>query len=87
MYSYTTTAVCSKKITFHIDQNRVKNVVFHGGCPGNLLALTRLIENMEVDEAIEKLRGIPCGNKDTSCADQLSKALEETVKLKKVDGI
>lgn len=87
MYSYTPNSVCTKKITFHIEQDRVKNVAFHAGCPGNLLAISRLIEGMKVNEAIEKLQGITCGNKATSCADQLSRALEETIALKRVEGV
>lgn len=79
MFSYTTNTVCSKKITFNIEEDRVKNVVFHAGCPGNLLAISRLVEGMKVEEAIEKLRGIPCGNKNTSCADQLSQALAQAL--------
>ncbi len=80
MYSYTTSGVCAKQISFNIDNGAVKNVVFYGGCPGNLIGVSQLIEGMRIEEAISKLRGISCGGKATSCPDQLSKALEEAIK-------
>lgn len=79
MHSYTTKGVCSKKIDFDIVDNKVTNVHFLGGCDGNLQGLSSLIEGMDVNEAIKKLRGIHCGKKSTSCPDQLSKALEEAI--------
>ena len=81
MYNYTTTGVCSKKISFDIEDGKVLKVAFLGGCDGNLQAISNLIEGMEINEAIKKLKGIPCGNKSTSCPDQLALALEE-LKLK-----
>ncbi|WP_026476405.1 TIGR03905 family TSCPD domain-containing protein [Alkaliphilus transvaalensis] len=80
MYSYTTSGVCAKQISFNIENGAVKNVYFHGGCPGNLIGVSQLIEGMKVEEAIEKLKGITCGGKQTSCPDQLSIALEESLK-------
>jgi len=77
MYNYTTTGVCSKKISFDIDNGRVIKVDFAGGCEGNLQGISNLIEGMEINEAIKRLKGIPCGNKSTSCPDQLALALEE----------
>lgn len=77
MNTYTPVGVCTKQISFAIDNNTVKNVIFHSGCPGNLQGISRLIEGMDVQEAIKRLRGISCGAKATSCPDQLSKALEE----------
>ena len=79
MHSYTTKGVCSKKIDFDIVDNKVTNVHFLGGCDGNLQGLSVLIEGMDINEAIKKLRGIHCGRKSTSCPDQLSKALEEAI--------
>jgi len=67
--------VCSKKIIIEIENNIIKNLKVIGGCPGNLLGISKLCENMEVDEVIEKLKGIKCGMKDTSCPDQIAKAL------------
>ena len=83
MYNYTTKGVCSKNISFDIDNGKVVNVSFLGGCDGNLRGISSLIEGMEVNEAIKRLKGIPCGNKVTSCPDQLALALEE-LKLKNV---
>ena len=70
--------VCCKEITFNIDENNIiKSVDFLGGCPGNLLGLKHLVEGSKADEVADKLAGIPCGTKSTSCPDQLSKALRE----------
>jgi uncharacterized protein (TIGR03905 family) len=75
MYQYSTSGVCAKDITFDVENGVVKNVKFTGGCNGNLQGIASLVEGMEVDKLIDKLSGIKCGNKDTSCPDQLSKAL------------
>jgi len=77
MSSYQTSGVCSKKIDFDIVDGKVKNVSFLGGCNGNLQGIGRLVEGMPVSEVIEKLRGLKCGFKQTSCPDQLARALEE----------
>ena len=77
MYTYKTSGVCSREINFDVIDNKVKNVSFVAGCSGNLKGLASLIEGMEVDEAIKRLEGITCGNKTTSCPDQLAKALKE----------
>ena len=74
-HTYMTKGTCSRRIDFELDGNKVKNVVFYGGCPGNLLALPRLVEGMTVDEVVEKCGGINCPGKGTSCADQLAKAV------------
>lgn len=74
---YKTKGVCSQKIHFDIEENKVKNVSFVGGCNGNLQGISRLIEGMDVDEAIRRIEGIKCGFKTTSCPDQLAKALKE----------
>lgn len=71
------TGVCAKEISFDVVDNKVKNLNFVNGCPGNLLGLSKLIDGMDIDEAIERLKGIDCRGKGTSCPDQLSKALEE----------
>lgn len=80
MYNYTTSGVCSKSISFDVVDGKVCNVEFTGGCNGNLKGLASLIEGMEINEAIKKLKGITCGSRPTSCPDQLAKALEETLK-------
>lgn len=74
---YRPKGVCSQSIDFDIEDNKVKNVSFVGGCSGNLQGISRLIEGMDVDEAISRIEGIRCGFKSTSCPDQLAKALKE----------
>lgn len=74
---YTPKGVCSQQIRFDITDNKVRNVSFRGGCNGNLQGISRLIDGMDVDEAIRRLDGIRCGFKQTSCPDQLAKALKE----------
>ena len=76
-YSYNTRGVCSRKIDFEIEDGIIKNVRFLGGCNGNLQGIGRLVEGMEIDEVIEKLEGVNCNGKGTSCPDQLAKALKE----------
>lgn len=75
MYSYRTSGVCSSTINLEIIDNVVKNVEFVGGCAGNLLGIGHLVKGMTVDEVIDRLKGIDCKNRGTSCPDQLSKAL------------
>lgn len=77
MITYVTRGVCAKKITFDLEGDIIKNVEFFSGCSGNLQGVSRLIEGMPLDEAIGKLKGIKCGARDTSCPDQLARALEE----------
>lgn len=79
MYTYETKGVCSRKITFDIKNNAIQDVNFLGGCDGNLKGLSKLIEGMNTNEAIKKLSGITCGNKETSCPDQLAKAIKEAI--------
>lgn len=74
--TYKTSGVCSKKIDFEIEDGKLRNVSFTGGCHGNLQGIGRLVEGMEVDEVISRLEGIRCGFKNTSCPDQLAKALK-----------
>lgn len=74
---YTPKGVCSQKITFEIEDNKVKSVQFYGGCSGNTQGVARLVEGMDVDDAISRMEGIKCGFKSTSCPDQLAQALKE----------
>lgn len=67
---------CSKMITVTIEENKIKHVQFYGGCHGNTQGIAALVKGMSVQEAINKLKGIDCGGRGTSCPDQLSKALE-----------
>lgn len=68
---------CSQAIRFELDGNIVKNVQFLGGCHGNLQGIGRLVEGMDADEVIARLKGVRCGMKQTSCPDQLAKAIAE----------
>ena len=74
---YTPKGVCSQKITFEIEDNKVKSVRFYGGCSGNTQGVARLVEGMDVDDAISRMEGIKWGFKSTSCPDQLAQALKE----------
>lgn len=76
---YKTSGVCSQMINFDIEDNKVRNVAFVGGCAGNLQGIARLIEGMDVDEAISRIEGIRCGFKSTSCPDQLALALKKAI--------
>ncbi|MCR5152263.1 MAG: TIGR03905 family TSCPD domain-containing protein [Prevotella sp.] len=75
---YQTQGTCSKMIDVTADDNGViQQVVFTGGCHGNLQGISKLVTGRKIDEVIESLKGIRCGTKPTSCPDQLSQALEE----------
>ena len=74
---YITHGVCSQMIRFDIDDDRIHSVEFVGGCAGNAQGVSRLIEGMKVDDAIARMEGIRCGNKPTSCPDQLARALKK----------
>ena len=74
-YSYATSGTCSSRIHFQLEDGVIQAVAFEGGCDGNLQGICRLVTGMKATDAIEKLEGIRCGWKDTSCPDQLSKAL------------
>ena len=79
-YIYNPIGVCSQRMKIEVENNIIKNVEIIGGCPGNTLGVARLIKGMDIDEAIKRLKGILCGNKGTSCPDQLAKALENIKK-------
>lgn len=80
MYTYKTSGTCARQINFEIDENGlVHNVSFVGGCNGNLKAISKLIEGMKAEKVIELLEGNQCGNRPTSCADLLTKALKERI--------
>lgn len=77
MQKYFPKGVCSREIIFDVDGGKIKDVEFVGGCEGNLKGISHLVEGMDIDEVIDKLSGIRCGFKNTSCPDQFSKALKE----------
>lgn len=79
MYTYKTNGVCSSEINFDIKDGAIEKVEFLNGCQGNLLGISALIKGMKVEDAIERLKGIDCRGRGTSCPDQLSKALEQYI--------
>lgn len=79
MSNYKTSGVCAKNIEFELDGDIVKFVKFNGGCNGNLKGIASLVEGLKVQDVINKLEGLTCGAKETSCPDQLAKALKQAV--------
>ena len=78
-YEYKTKGTCSQRIFFEIENGKVKNVQYMGGCNGNLKGISSLVEGMDAEEVISRLEGTTCGFKSTSCPDQLAKALKEAL--------
>ena len=80
-YQYRPSGVCSTLIEFDLEEGKVYNVKFTNGCPGNLKAISKLVDGMSVEEIESKLKGNTCGFRPTSCADQFAiavrKAMEE----------
>lgn len=74
-YTYKPSGVCAREIQVELEGETVKHITFVGGCNGNLQGVSRLVEGMDVHETIRRLRGLQCGDKSTSCPDQLSRAL------------
>ena len=79
MFTFYPEGVCSMMIEIELEGEIIKDVVFTGGCNGNLSGISKLIKGMNAEEVIEKLEGTRCGFKDTSCPDQLSKALRQAL--------
>lgn len=75
-YTYKTSGTCSQQIIFDIEDGKVHNLHFLGGCNGNLQGIGKLVEGMAVEEVISRVEGISCGGRPTSCPDQLAKALK-----------
>ena len=83
-HEYKTQGTCSTKIVFDLEnKDIVRNVAFTGGCNGNLKAVSKLVDGMKAEDVIKLLKGNTCGGKPTSCADQLTKALEEAINKEK----
>ncbi len=78
-FVYRTSGTCSSRIEFDLDGDIVRNVQFTGGCNGNLKAIPRLIEGISAHEVIRRVKGVTCGPRNTSCSDQLSRALEQAL--------
>ena len=76
-FSYRTNGVCARTIFFELENGIVKNVRFEGGCDGNTQGISILAEGMKADDVIEKLEGVKCGFKNTSCPAQLAEALKK----------
>lgn len=74
---FKTQGTCSRQIEFEIENNTIHNVHFTGGCMGNTQGVARLVEGMDIHEAISRMEGIDCNGKGTSCPDQLAKALKK----------
>ena len=77
-YTYKTKGTCSREIVFEVENGKVKNVQFFGGCNGNLKGIAALVEGMDIDDVIARVEGVTCGPKATSCPDQLAQALKAT---------
>ena len=75
-YNYKTSGTCSREIIFEIEDGKVTNLHFIGGCNGNLQGIGALVEGMKVEDVIARVEGISCGGRPTSCPDQLAKALK-----------
>lgn len=82
-YEYKTKGTCSSRILFDIEDGKLRNVEYIGGCNGNLQGISSLVRGMKATDAIERMRGIRCGFKPTSCPDQLSIALEKALEKEK----
>lgn len=76
-YIYEPQGVCSRQMIFEIEGDIIKSIKIVGGCAGNTLGISKLIEGLTIDEIIKKLKGVPCGYRGTSCPDQIARALEE----------
>lgn len=82
-YQYRNYGTCSQAVEFDIDENNnLHNVLFYGGCNGNLQGISRLVEGMNCQEVITRLDGISCNGGPTSCPDQLAQALKDALKHK-----
>ncbi len=82
-YTYITKFTCSSRIQFDIEGDIITNIVFTGGCNGNLKAIAKLVDGWTVEQIEEKCKGNTCGMKPTSCADQLARAVREAYESQK----
>ena len=78
-YNYTTRGVCAKAIDFDIEDGKLHDIKFYGGCAGNLKAIGKLLEGADAVETANILRGNTCGPRSTSCADQLARAIDKVL--------
>lgn len=82
IYNFSPRGVCTNNLSFEIENNKIKNVKFCGGCDGNLKGIATLVEGMPIDQVRNKLSGIKCGYKTTSCPDQLAQAINQILEAK-----
>ena len=78
-YTYRSKGVCSQMMEMDIEDNKLKSLKVTGGCSGNLQGIAKLVEGMDIDDVINRLDGVRCGFKSTSCPDQMAHALEEAL--------
>ena len=78
-YTIQTNHVCAKQISFSLENGKLHNIKFHGGCPGNTSAISKLLEGADAVKTMQILKGNDCGGKGTSCADQLARGIEEAL--------
>lgn len=78
-YTYTPRGVCSRQIAIEVEDGKIVDVQFTGGCHGNLQGISALVKGMDIQEAIDRMENIRCGMKKTSCPDQLAQALKEAL--------
>ncbi|SFA89212.1 uncharacterized protein TIGR03905 [Acetitomaculum ruminis DSM 5522] len=78
-FSVKTKGICSSQIDFSIEDGKLHNINFHGGCPGNLAAIGKILEGTDAKRAVMLLKGNDCGGKNTSCADQLARGVEKAL--------
>lgn len=87
-YTVQTQGICAKAISFSMKDGKIYDVKFFGGCPGNTLAISKLLEGYEAKKAVELLKGNVCGDKGTSCADQLACGIEQAlIRAKTAQGV
>ena len=78
-YDFSPKGVCARRLEFELDGDIVKNVQFMGGCNGNLKGITSLLKGMKAQDAIERMEGLTCGPRPTSCPDQVAQCLKEAL--------
>ncbi|MBR4597036.1 MAG: TIGR03905 family TSCPD domain-containing protein [Opitutales bacterium] len=78
-YTVQTSGVCAKTISFSIGGGKLSGVKFHGGCPGNTAAISKLVEGADAQKIAQILKGNDCGGRGTSCADQLARGIEQAL--------
>ena len=81
-YRYEPEGVCSYEMIFEIENNIIKSLKILGGCPGNTVGVSKLVEGKDIETVIKLLKGIPCRDKGTSCPDQVAKALDQYLEQK-----